>query len=132
MKYPQELLRDIYWSFENGHFDNQTDFENALKEYYKEISGSRFPLKMDDKVLEVPEIIVQYMKYNYDEDEWEEPQEEFHADNNDYFTVGELLYKIHNAIGKKLEDDDNVYFEGLTFGAEDSPNLPLYFLDTGN
>ncbi len=135
MNYDKELLRDIYWSFNNEQYDSQKDFEAALTEYYKLISGDNIPIQFDKIVINSPKVVIQYMKYNYDEEDWDEPQVLFEAGNENGFTAGELLYKIHKDIGKELEGEDNVFFEGLTFATIDDPDfpkIPVYFLDTGS
>jgi len=134
MEYKQELLRDVYWSFANGQYENKAIFLEELKAYFKEISGKSFSLDTDKIIVNQPKMVIQYMKYNFDEDEYDEPQLLLEADNGTGFSQGELMHKIHVEIGAKLEDDDNCYFEGLTFATDDDPDfsgIPVYFLDTG-
>lgn len=57
------------------------------------------------------------------------------AANGKFFTIGELLYKIHNVVCDNLENDDHVYFEGLDLWEGEHPNypnIPLYFLQQGS
>ncbi len=134
MNYPQELLRDIYWSFANGTFSSQKKFLKELKKYYKEIAGNEIPLDLDKVIYPYPKMVIQYMKYNYADEDWDEPQVLLRSEEEKGFTAGELLYKIHNTIGKHLATEDNCYFEGLTFGTDQDPDYPdtaVYFLDTG-
>ena len=42
-----------------------------------------------------------------------EPVVELEADNGQWFTNGELLYKIHNSVAADLSEVDRHYFEGL-------------------
>lgn len=134
MEYPEELLRDIYWAFSNGQFGNEADFKEELKTYHKAIAGKALSVQLDDTILDHPKVVIQYMKYNDDEEDYDEPQEIFEADNGKSFKTGELLFKINETIGLELEEEDNRFFEGLTFGTEDDPDfpkIPVYFLDTG-
>ena len=122
----------LHWSFANGSFENKDDFLQELKSYYEDISGSKFSFKVDKIIFPASKMTVQFMKYNYEEDDWNEPQITLEADDESGFTFGELLYKIHKNIEPHLADEDNCYFEGLTFASADETDGPLYFLDTGN
>lgn len=133
MEYPKELLRDIYWSFSQGAYSSQSEFLDALKTYYKAITGNKLTLNFEDVIFDYPKIVLQYVKYT--EDDVEEPQVLLDADNGQNFRLAELLYKANNDVGVNLENDDNCYFEGLTFATEDDPDfpaIPVYFLDTGS
>ena len=80
-------------------------------------------------------ILVQYEHWD---DELEESREEkvfLQADNGSYFTVSELIYKIHNQVCDKLVNDDNVFFEGLQLFERDDvnhPRTPYYFILQGS
>lgn len=129
MEYPKYLFRDIYWSFTNDTISTSDEFVRELEEYYKEITGKKFPLKWNEIAFNYPKIELQYVKYI--DDDLEEPFEELVADNNKNFSVKELLFKIH-LVGINLKDDDNCYFEGITFANDDNEGVPIYFLDTGS
>ncbi len=134
MNYPQELLRNIYWSFANGEFSSQEDFVSELKAYYKEISDKSLT-NIDSIIFKHPKIVLQYLKYNEQEEDYDEPQELLEADNGINFTFIELMFKMHQKIEPALKNEDNCYFEGLTFGTTEDPDyqqIPVYFLDTGS
>lgn len=134
MSYPQELFRDVYWAFREPTFDVVNEFVSELKDYHKEITGGTLSLKFDEVVLSVPEVVIQYVKYSNDKGDIDEPQVKLTADNNKDFTTKELLFKIHNLVGINLFEDDNCFFEGLSYSTDDDPDfpgIPVYFLDTG-
>jgi len=133
MEYPEELLRNIYWAFSEGTIENREEFMNLIRDYHEEISGSVFPIQPEEIIFNHPKMVLQYVKYT-DTEDFEEPQEMIEAENGENFTGEELLFKIHQ-VGVNLEDEDNCYFEGLTFATNDDPDfidIPVYFLDTGN
>ncbi|WP_413511565.1 hypothetical protein [Myroides odoratus] len=129
MDYPKFILKDIYWSFSEGRIDSIELFTEEVEQYYRSISGKKFPLKWDDIIFNFPAIELQYVKYI--DDEPEEPYELVRADNGINFTVRELFYKTHK-VGINLEDDDNCYFEGLMHSGDENEGVPIYFLITGS
>lgn len=134
MEYPKQLLRNIYWAFSEGAINSMENFALAITSYHRDISGSNLPVQLNEVIFNHPKIVLQYVKYDEEIDDFEEPQELVEADNGESFTVKELLYKIHQ-VGINLENEDNCYFEGLTFATSDDPdflNIPVYFLDTGS
>lgn len=129
MSYPKFIFKDIYWSFSIGDITNIEDFVKEMEEYYKAISGNKFPLKWNEIVFDFPKLELQYVKYT--DDDIEEPYELVEADNGQNFTVKELLYKTHK-VGINLENDDNCYFEGLMYSEDENEGMPIYFLTTGS
>lgn len=129
MNYPKELFRDIYWSFSIGEITSIAEFTSKLETYHKDISGKKIPVKWDEIVFNFPKLELQYLKYT--NDDIEEPFELVLADNRQNFTAKELLFKTHK-VGVNLKNDDNRYFEGLTFADDDNEGVPIYFLDTGS
>ena len=133
MEYPKQLVTNIYWAFSEGPVANQEEFFEKLTAYHEAISGQALPVSPDEVIFEHHVMVLQYVKY-LGNDDYEEPQVPIQADNEQNFTAKELLYKIHQ-VGLNLENDDNCYFEGLTFATSDDPDfmeIPVYFLDTGN
>jgi len=136
MNYPKYLLEDIRWSFFFDPFDTQEEFEAELTDYYREVFEKNVPIKFNKKIFDHSEIAVQYMIYPEDEDD-EEKEISFKltANNDKYFTFGELLYKIHNRVCADLEHEDNHFFEGLQYAGDDDPDypqVPFYFLLLGS
>lgn len=129
MNYPKKLLQNIYWSFTVGEISSTNTFTNEMENYHKVISGKKFPLKWDEVIFDFPKMELQYVKYT--KDDIEEPYELIVADNGINFTLKELLFKIHK-VGINLKNDDNCFFEGLTYSGEENEGVPIYFLDTGS
>ncbi len=133
MDYPKEVLRDVYWAFREPTFDTIEEFIRDLKDYHRVISGESLKMDFNSIVFDFKEVVIQYVKYT--DDDIEEPQVKLTADNGQNFSYKELLYKLHNHVGIDLFEDDNCFFEGLTFSQDDDPDfpdIPVYFLDTGS
>ena len=130
--YPQELMSNIYWGFYGGKYESREKFIQSVNEYNKGFNNAWFP---DETVLACTSVSIQYSYWNeQDEDEIEEDFELF-ADNKSGFTAGDLLYKIHNKVVDRLEDEDHHFFEGLTLWEGENynnPDVPLYFLNQGS
>lgn len=130
MSYPKYLFKDIYWSFAMGSISTAEAFVSEMEQYYKAISGRKFPLRWNDLVFDYPKMELQYVKYT--DDEVEEPFELIEADNGQNFTVKELLFKVHK-VGVNLQNDDNCYFEGLLYSEDENDDgVPIYFLMSGS
>lgn len=134
--FPKELLCGIAWSFRQQRYYSLAAFADELQAYNEEITGEYAPgVWTDELKLIGSRILVQYEHWD---DELEESREEkvfLQADNGSYFTVSELIYKIHNHVCDKLVNDDNVFFEGLQlFEREDvnHPRTPYYFILQGS
>ncbi|MDR2144967.1 MAG: hypothetical protein LBE91_00705 [Tannerella sp.] len=130
--YPKELMTNVYWGFYGGKYESLTKFVQAVNEYHRKLGKEWNP---DETVLACTKITVQYSFW--DEEEEEEMEEDFNliADSYSGFSAGDLLYKIHNQVVEKLEDDDHHFFEGLTLWEGENyndPNVPLYFLNQGS
>ena len=111
-------------------------FADELHAYNEEITGEYIlDVWADELKLIGSRILVQY---EYWDDELEGSREEkvlLQADNGSYFTVPELIYKIHNQVCDKLVNDDNVFFEGLQLFERDDvnhPRTPYYFILQGS
>ena len=62
-----------------------------------------------------------------------EPMVTLEADDGATFSVGELLFKLHNAVVEKLREIDHHFFEGLTLaGWVEDGKVPLYQLRQGS
>lgn len=139
MEYPEELFRDVYWTFADQEYQNQDEFKESLKTYHKSIGykGKLPPIKWEEVCLQSPKVVFQYAIFPKTEDE--EIVEKFEmveADNKKNFKAKELLFKMHNLVGfRYLQDEDNHFFEGLTFMQDQDPEfegIPIYFVETGS
>ena len=135
------IAKDIYWDFSVfPQFDTQEDFIKQLKEYVNEVSFYNKLPNFDEIAIENGEVLLQYMKWDEEEDDYDEIRIKITSDNNTNFSMGELLYKMHNSICEDLVDDERCFFEGLMYGGEDNmedddsdePKMPLYFVLTGS
>ena len=126
--YPEEIMSNICWGFYGGKYDSREKFIQSVSEYNKDLNKEWFP---DETVLNCKNVSVQYSYWDEEEDDEIEEDFELVADNTSGFTAGELLFKIHNQVVDKLEDEDHHFFEGLTLW-EGNPQMPLYFLNQGS
>jgi hypothetical protein len=98
--------------------------------YNQELDNTWNP---NEVVIECKDITIQY---SYWDDEEEEIEDDFNLSaDGSFFTAGELLFKIHNHVVDKLENNDHHFFEGLTLwdGENHSnPDAPLYFVNQGS
>lgn len=138
MNYPEILFKDIYWTFWEPSYNNQDDFQEAFKTYHKSIGykGKYPPIKWNEVCITASKVILQYVIFpSNDNEEIAEPQVKLLADNGTSFTPKELLFKMHNSLREKLENEDHHFFEGLTFSTDQDPNykgFPVYFVDLGS
>lgn len=56
---------------------------------------------------------------------------ELNADNNKYFTAGELIRKINRETSYNLKDNNHTWFEGLEFVKAEN-NVPVYRIAQGS
>lgn len=129
--YPQEIMPNVYWGFYGGKYRTLEAFVEEVKRYNEDF-GIRW--NPDETVFEGAALTVQFAYWDEEDDEETEEDFDLHADKG-AFTAGELLFKIHNHVVEKLEDDDRHFFEGLTlWEGEDYANskTPLYFLNQGS
>jgi hypothetical protein len=83
-------------------------------------------------------VVIQYSHWGIDDDGDEEifePNFILVADNGEYFSSLELLYKIHNEVCEKLNNEDHKFLEGIELWEGENPNhpdIPLYFLQQGS
>ena len=129
------ILNNIFWNLSSDKFQSQTDFEKALKNYNEEISHKNFAIDLSENIINSPKIVVQYFSWNKKRDEEVEKDFTLQADNGQFFTIGELLYKVHNKTCKEMQEIDNHFFEGFELRIEEnnsSKNNPRCFLLQGS
>jgi len=121
-------LQDVAWSFVGGTFTDRASFEVSLREYQDGAAGAFEPGEL---AILSPMVRIQYMCW--DGDEQIEPAITLTAENRAAFSVGDLLFQIHNAVVAQLQDIDHHFFEGLVFLApEVGEQLPSYRLRQGS
>ena len=134
--FPKELLCGIAWSFRQQRYSSLAAFADELQAYNEEITGEYTPGVWTDELKLMA--VVFWCSTNIGTMNWKSQREEkvfLQADNGSYFTVSELIYKIHNHVCDKLVNDDNVFFEGLQLFERDDvnhPRTPYYFILQGS
>jgi len=135
MEYQNEILQNIFWNFNEQEFPSIENFRIALKDYNEKISGKKFSEDLDKPVLKTDKVAIQYEYWDKNIEDIIEPDFLLVADNGEFFTIAELLFKIHNHVYEKLKNDDHHFFEGLQLWTGENPNypdIPLYFLQQGS
>jgi hypothetical protein len=133
MSYPKHILKDLYWAFSEGPITDENEFVSRFEEYHKDISSTKkIPFKWNDVAFEFPKIKIQYLKYNEQEEDHDEPDFIISSSNGKNLSYKDLLFNIHQECGVSLENDDRCYFEGLMYSGSEDEGIPLYFMVTGN
>lgn len=134
MDYPQKIIQNIVWSFTKPPYETLEEFSKELIAYNEKITEEDFDIELYKPILHSGKVVIQYMYFD-DEGEEIEPNFVLESDNHIFFTIEELLFKVHNEIHEDLKDSDYVFFEGFLLWEGENPNhpdLPLYFLLQGN
>lgn len=126
--YPAELLGGVSWTFRGDKFVTRQTFDTTVAEYQDPDRGEVW--RPREVVLTAPRVRISPDVAWYLTDE--HPVAEFTADNGVSFTMGELLFKVHNAFVAELRQMDHQYFEGFTLDQGESGDIPFYGLDLGS
>ena len=127
--YPKRLMSNVCWGFFGGKYDSIEKFIQKVSDYNKDCNKIWFPEKT---VLNCQNVTVQYAYWSNEEEDVIEAECELVTDNQSGFTAGELLFKLHNHVVDKLEEEDHHFFEGLTlWKKENHRNAPVYFINQG-
>jgi len=123
-EFPKSIMKDVYWSFGGQVFESQKEFNEKIRQYQIDIKEKDdwHPAKI---VLRCPAINVIYEFWEGDDEV--EKVVEISANNGEFFTASELLFKIHNLVTENLREMDHCFFEGLSL---DKP--PKYWLSLGS
>ena len=116
--YPKELMAGVYWRFLGGKYESQTEFVRNVTEFNKEFRKNKW--NSNETVLKSSKVSILYSYWDYDIDEEIEEVFELEANNKTGFTAGELLYKVHNQVIDKLENEVHQSFEGFLLGENES------------
>lgn len=126
MHYPEEIMADVPWIFEEPKFSTQAEFVDAVHQHHREF---------EEEIVWQPEAVVLpfrrvRVEHGFDDDEG---GIEFTADHASGFTAGELLFKVHNAFVEELQELDHRFFEGFSLlEASEGDEPPLYEIDLGS
>ncbi len=141
MNTPKELLKDLYWSFRERYADQQS-FEADLTEYNTRLLKPA--PKLNEIVFPEQKMAIQHLWIPFIDEDFEEDEEDkyflIETENEEGFTLGELMYKINNTgitEGKDydLSDQDAHFFEGLEYLTDDDPKFPqtkVYYMILGS
>ena len=124
---PHEVMFDVVWSFTGTVYPCRNDFEQIVQQYQSEIAGND-KWSADQVVLRAPNVRIVYTLHEGGGDL--EQVVELDCDDGKAFTAGELLYKVHNSVVKKLRDLDHHFFEGLSLNSRPVVGKsPVYFMN---
>ncbi|GHT15297.1 hypothetical protein FACS189415_8180 [Bacteroidia bacterium] len=121
-------MSNTEWLFSDGYNQTVNEFLEKARIHCENMSVNYW--NPQEIAINISEI---YIRYSY----WNESLEEnecniflLTADNKSYFTQGELLFKIHNAVEFNLAEnlEEHIHFGGLAFCEEEKNNTPVYEL----
>lgn len=145
------LLPQIAWAFNSNDYATPEAFSKAISGYQQRIMKERACWEPGEIVISHPSVRIAYEYYTtghnelFDDEEGEEDTEEeegeeeqrnvvltLKADNGQYITALELLYKLHQRL-RQRELGDHIFFEGLScFNDSEKMSPPLYYLNCGS
>lgn len=128
---PEKLLKDVYWAFTRGVFENREEFDEQVRDYRIRITGEDV-FKPNDEVFPRSTIQICYEFWTENGDDQIEEIFELEADSGETFSAGELLFKINNIVAKKVSRGDHVFFEGLNLSEEKHDGKPFYWMYLGS
>lgn len=135
METTKTMMKDVLWNFEKEKFPSLEKFKEALIKYNETIKGEPSKINLEENVLNTKQVVIQYSCWDEQEEDEIEPSFLLEADNNSFFSAGELLFKVHNQVRDQLKDEDHKFFEGFDLWEGENPNypdVPLYFLEQGS
>jgi hypothetical protein len=122
-------LEDVAWGFIGGVFSDRASFDLSLREYQER--GATEAFEPEELAILYPAVRIQYMCW--DGEEQVEPVITLTAENGAAFSIGDLLFQIHNAVVAQLQDIDHHFFQGLVLVAPPAGQQPpLYRLCQGS
>jgi len=130
--YPKELMAGIYWGFFGGTYNSLKKFNRAVAEYNRDLGVKKW--NSEEIILASKHVTIQYSYWDYDTDSEIEEDFVLQAGSEAGFSAGELLYKVHNQVVEKIENETHNFFEGFLLGQHEFyQNLkkPVYFINYG-
>jgi hypothetical protein len=124
---PPVVLGRVQWAFVGTPFRTQNAFSKAVRTFQVEQGSSTDEWEPGLAAVQAPRLVVEYMAP--DVSSWTMQQVHLTASNEQFFSNGELLFQLHNAIVEQVRDGDLVYLQGLELVAAQGPaDAPLYRL----
>lgn len=134
--FPARLI-DVVWDFTGKRaFPSRTEFESAVYEHLSDVHESAVEIlpeqwQPNEIALRCPRVVIRYYCDPPDQEpSWQEC--ELRSDDGALFSVGELFYKLHNAIIGDVHANGHPYFEGLVLSGRAAPGVPMYRLAPGS
>lgn len=111
--YPQILMKDVSWLFSDGKSHSMEDFFERVLIYQENISSNIWdPYEM---ALYTQRVCIMFSYWDAVNEKEQSLYFILKAQNERYFSNGELLFKIHNYVEKHLAEngDEHLFFGGL-------------------
>ena len=123
MELPDNLLEDVAWSFIGGVESNFESFCQSARQEQLEINAND---SWDPTAIALPiqRVSVMYKPHPVEDDK----VVDLAADDENGFSEGELLFKLHNAVVEDLDDRDHHFFEGLTLNSRPVAQAPAVYI----
>lgn len=127
--FPKTLLKDVYWAFGGRIYEDMEAFNHRIGKYQIDIT-EKDSWQPDTLLIEASKIKIVYETWEGDDEV--EKELVLSSDNNRFFTKGEFMFKLHNAVTESLKGIDHSFFEGLNLNKVDADNVPLYEMRLGS
>ncbi len=153
---PDTVLANLVWAFNRKPYDSQTEFDEEISRYQKDILRAQAYWKGEETVIHAPEVEVCYeawirsiddLKSNeellddqeevFDEDNEEdgffqvEISAKLQAANGSSFSALDIMYQMEHQVSNK-ELGDHIFFEGFQRAQGYNGALPLYHMVCGS
>lgn len=140
-----DILQDIAWAFNDKDYPAIADFNQEINRYQEHIMQHKTRWDPEAIVVDFPRVSVIYEYWagandpvfedeqvSGDNEEQKDVMVTFKADNGQYFTASELLYKLHMRL-RQRELGDHIFFEGLTAAENrEAGTTPVFYLYCGS
>lgn len=128
--FPKQIMNALSWSFMGEKYQSRLEFDAEVREVQIELRKID-SWQSDEVVLQSPRIGIQY--HHAEGGFYKEDFFEIESHNGEFFTAGELLFKVHNAVVEQLREIDHHFFEGFyLLSIRSRDNLPVYRLRQGS
>ncbi len=133
--YPDRIMEDLRWSFLGKEYESYEEFVEEVDDYNTKVNSNYEPgsWKHEAPVLYTKKFYLDYSFRNRETDEEQDMHLTLEADNDKYFTAGEILLKVHNSVVEDLDEDDKHFFQGISlYTGERKADAPIFSLNLGS